>query len=132
MNKNMEDVTNYLKECGATVEDLARMVLSKIKELTLYPRFAYLFTEVFDRDEALENPEIMDSKIIKDMLVNLMASASGLAAMIGDDFKFGGFHDDGWTSGLKDTYPAIQWFIAGKIGADAAEEIISAVREVTE
>ena len=129
MNKNMEDVVDYLKKRGGTVEDLARMTLSKIKVLASYPRFAYLFTEVFDRGEAMENPEIMDSKIIKDMMVNVMAAALGLASMIGDEFEFGGYHDDGWMSGLQDTYPAIQWFIAGKIGADAAEEIISTVKE---
>lgn len=132
MSKNTKDIADYLKEHGATVEDLARMTLSKIKLLTSYPRFAYLFAEVFDRSKAMEDPEIMDSKIVKDMMVNVMAAASGLAAMIGDDFKFDGFHDDGWESGLQDTYPAIQWFIAGKIGADAAEEIISTVKEATE
>ena len=131
MNKNTEDIADHLKKRGATVEDLARMTLSKIKVLTSYPRFAYLFTEVFDRGEAMENPEIMDSKIVKDMMVKVIAAASGLAAMIGDDFEFGGFNDDGWESGLQDTYPAIQWFIAGKIGADAAEEIISTVKEAT-
>lgn len=131
MNKNTKDVADYLKKRGATVEDLARMTLSKIKVLTSYPRFAYLFTEVFDRGEAMKNPEIMDSKIVKDMMVNVVAAASGLAAMIGDDFEFGGFHDDGWVNGLQDTYPAIQWFIAGKIGADAAEEIISTIKEAT-
>ena len=131
MNKNTEDLADHLKKRGATVEDLARMTLSKIKLLTSYPRFAYLFTEVFDRGEAMENPEIMDSKIIKDMMVNVVAAASGLASMIGEDFEFGGFNDDGWEGGLQDTYPAIQWFIAGKIGADAAEEIISTVKEVT-
>ena len=131
MNKNTKDVADYLKKRGATVEDLARMTLSKIKVLTSYPRFAYLFTEVFDRGEAMENPEIMDSKIVKDMMVNVVSAASGLAAMIGDDFEFNGYHDDGWVNGLQDTYPAIQWFIAGKIGADAAEEIISTVKEAT-
>ena len=131
MNKNMKDVADYLKERGATVEDLARMTLSKIKLFTSYPRFAYLFTEVFDRDEAMGNPETMDSKIVKDMMVNVIAAALGLAAMIGDDFEFGGFHDDGWNSGLEDTYHAVKWFIAGKIGADAAEEIISTVKEAT-
>lgn len=130
MNKNTKDLKDYLKKHGATVEDLARMTLNKIKVLTAYPRLAYLFTEVFDRGEAMENPEIMDSKIIKDMMVNVMAAASGLAAMIGDDFKFDGFHDDGWVSGLQDTYPAIQWFIAGKIGTDAAEKVISTVKEI--
>ena len=131
MNKNTKDIADHLKKRGATVEDLARMTLSKIKVLTSYPRFAYLFTEVFDRGEAMENPEIMDSKIVKDMMVKVIAAASGLAAMIGDDFEFNGYHDDGWESGLQDTYPAIQWFIAGKIGADAAEEIISTVKEAT-
>lgn len=131
MNSKMEEINAHLRERGAVVEDLARMTLSKIKVLTLYPRFAYLFMEVFDRGEAMENPEIMDSKIVKDMMVNVVAAASGLAAMIGEDFEFGGFHDDGWESGLKDTYPAVQWFIAGKIGADAAEEIISTVKEAT-
>ena len=131
MNKNTKDVADYLKKRGATVEDLARMTLSKIKVLTSYPRFAYLFTEVFDRGEAMENPEIMDSKIVKDMMVNVVSAASGLAAMIGDDFEFNGYHDDGWVNGLQDTYPAVQWFIAGKIGADAAEEIISTVKETT-
>ncbi len=131
MNKNMEDIADNLKKHGVTVEDLARITLSKIKLLTSYPRFAYLFTEVFDRGEAMENPEIMDSKIVKDMMVDVVAAASGLAAMIGDDFEFGGFYDDGWESGSQDTYAAIQWFIAGKIGADAAEEIISTIKEAT-
>ena len=130
MNKNTKHIEDYLKKRGATVEDLARMTLNKIKVLTSYPRLAYLFTEVFDRGEAMEDPEIMDSKIVKDMMVNVIAAASGLAAMIGDDFKFDGFHDDGWESGFQDTYPAIQWFIAGKIGADAAEKVISTVKEI--
>lgn len=131
MNKNTEDLADYLKKRGATVEDLARMTLRKIKLFASYPRFAYLFTEVFDRGEAINNPEIMDSKIVKDMMVNVMAAASGLASMIGDDFEFRGFHDDGWESGPQDTYAAIEWFIAGKIGADAAEEIISTIKEAT-
>lgn len=131
MNKKaMEEIVALLKSRGATVEDLARMTMSKIRLLTSYPRFACLFSEEYSRAAAMADPEVMDEKIVKDMMVDLIAAASGLAAMMGDEFEFGGFHDDGWHYENGDTYPAIEWFIAGKIGPDAASNIISEVKEM--